>query len=53
MTFLDQASSSGIEKSMSYLSIGCGIFRRLNLENEVPLADVLELTLIAQEIKGK
>ncbi|KAH8585600.1 hypothetical protein B0O99DRAFT_646535 [Bisporella sp. PMI_857] len=53
MTFLDVASSSGTGKSMSYLSIGCGIFGRLNLENEVPLADVLELTLIAQQIKGR
>ncbi|KAH8588738.1 hypothetical protein B0O99DRAFT_638470 [Bisporella sp. PMI_857] len=53
MTFLDVASSSGTGKSMSYLSIGCGIFGRLNLENHVPLADVLELTLIAQQIKGR
>jgi hypothetical protein len=53
MTYLDVASSNGAEKSISYLSMGCGIFGRLNLENEVPLADVLELTRIAQQIKGR
>ncbi|TVY85215.1 Terrein cluster-specific transcription factor terR [Lachnellula suecica] len=53
MTFLDVASSTGAEKSISYLSMGCGIFGRLNLESEVPLADVLELTRIAQQIKGR
>ncbi len=54
MTFLDVATSSGAKKSISYLSMGCGIFGRLNLlDNEVPLADVLELTRTAQQIKGK
>lgn len=53
MTFLDVASSSGAKKSISYLSMGCGIFGRLNLDNEVPLADVLELTRTAQQIKGR
>lgn len=54
MTFLDVATSSGAERSISYLSMGCGIFGRLNLlYNEVPLADVLELTRTAQQIRGK
>ena len=56
MTFLDVATSSreGAKKSISYLSMGCGIFGRLNLlDNEVPLADVLELTRTAQQIRGK
>lgn len=53
MTYLDVACSNSAEKSISYLSMGCGIFGRLNLENEVPLADVLELTGIAQQIKGR
>lgn len=54
MTFLDVASSNGANKSISYLSMGCGIFGRLNLDNnEVPLADVLELTRTAQQIKGR
>lgn len=54
MTFLDVAtSSSDAKKSISYLSMGCGIFGRLNLDNEVPLADVLELTRTAQQIKGR
>lgn len=55
MTFLDVATGSGANnKSISYLSMGCGIFGRLNLiDNEVPLADVLELTRTAQQIKGK
>lgn len=51
MTFLDVATSSGTKKSISYLSMGCGIFGRLNLDNEVPLADVLELTRTAQLMK--
>lgn len=54
MTFLDVATSSGAKKSISYLSMGCGIFGRLNLlDNEVPLADVLELARTAQQIRGK
>lgn len=53
MTYLDVACSNNAEKSISYLSMGCGIFGRLNLESEVPLADVLELTGIAQQIKGR
>lgn len=54
ITFLDVATSSGANKSISYLSMGCGIFGRLNLlDNEVPLADVLELTRTAQQIRGK
>ncbi|MCJ1285674.1 hypothetical protein MMC26_005015 [Xylographa opegraphella] len=54
MTFLDVATSSGAKKSISYLSMGCGIFGRLNLlDSEVPLADVLELTRTAQQMKGK
>ena len=54
MTFLDVATSRGADKSISYLSMGCGIFGRLNLiDNEVPLADVLELTRTAQQIKRK
>ena len=54
MTFLDVASSSGAQKSISYLSMGCGIFGRLDLlDNEVPLADVLELTRAAQQLKRK
>lgn len=54
MTFLEVATSNGANKSISYLSMGCGIFGRLNLlDKEVPLADVLELTRTAQQIKGK
>ncbi|KAL3417086.1 integral membrane protein duf6 [Phlyctema vagabunda] len=53
MTFLDLASKSGTQKSIAYLSMGCGIFGRLHLEHEVPLVDVLELTQIAQQIKGR
>lgn len=53
MNFLDVVSSSGTQKSIAYLSMGCGIFGRLNLDNEVPLSDVLELTRIAQQIKGR
>lgn len=54
MTFLDVATSSGAKKSISYLSMGCGIFGRLNLlDNEVPLADLLELTRTAQQIIGR
>ena len=54
MTFLDVATSSGADKSISYLSMGCGIFGRLNLiDNKVPLADVLELTRTAQQIQRK
>ena len=54
MTFLDVATSSSAEKSISYLSMGCGIFGRLDiLDNDVPLADVLELTRTAQQIKSR
>lgn len=54
MTFLDVAISSGADKSISYLSMGCGIFGQLNLlDEEVPLADLLDLTRMAQQIKGK
>ncbi|MCJ1416210.1 hypothetical protein MMC32_002545 [Xylographa parallela] len=54
MTFLDAATSRGAKQSISYLGMGCGIFGRLNLlDSEVPLADVLELTRTAQQIKGK
>ncbi|KAL9619049.1 MAG: hypothetical protein Q9160_006304 [Pyrenula sp. 1 TL-2023] len=65
MAFLDIANSStnshsnpnphtkGPKRSISYLSMGCGIFGRLNLDNEVPLADVLELTRTAQQIRGR
>ena len=54
MTFLDVATSSGAQKGISYLSMGCGIFGRLTLlDSEAPLADVLELTRTAQQIKGK
>lgn len=50
--FLDVATRSSAKKSISYLSMGCGIFGRLNiLDNEVPLADVLELTRTAQQMK--
>lgn len=52
MTFLDVATSERPKDSISYLSMGCGIYGRLNLDNEVPLADVLELTRMAQQIKG-
>jgi hypothetical protein len=52
MTYLDVTCSNSVEKSLSYLCMGCGIFGKLNLDNEVPLADVLELTGIAQQIKG-
>ena len=53
--FLDVAATrSSAKKNISYLSMGCGIFGRLNiLDNEVPLADVLELTRTAQQIKRK
>jgi hypothetical protein len=53
MTYLDVTCSNSAEKGLSYLSMGCGIFGKLNLENDVPLADVLELTGIAQQIKGR
>lgn len=54
MTFLDVATSKSVKKSISYLSMGCGIFGRLNLlDNEVPLADVLELTRTAQQLRGR
>ena len=52
--FIDVATRSSAKKSVSYLSIGCGIFGRLNiLDNEVPLVDVLELTRTAQQITRK
>jgi len=52
--FLDVATRSSAKKSISYLSMGCGIFGRLNiLDNEVPLVDVLELTRTAQQMKRK
>ena len=51
ITFLDMVSSSGSKKSISYLSMGCGIFGRLSLDKELPLADVLELTRIAQQMR--
>ena len=52
--FLDVATRSSAEKSISYLSMGCGIFGRLNiLDNEIPLLDVLELTRTAQQIKRR
>ena len=53
MTFLDVASSSKANKSISYLSMGCGIFGRLNLDKEMPLIDVLELTRTAQQIEAQ
>lgn len=50
--FLDVATRSSAKNSISYLSMGCGIFGRLNiLDNEVPLADLLELTRTAQQMK--
>lgn len=51
ITFLDMVSSSGSKKSLPYLGMGCGIFGRLSLENELPLADVLELTRVAQQLR--
>ena len=54
MTFLDVVSWSGGRKSVSYLSMGCGIFGRLNLvDDEVPLAEVLELTRTAQSLRRR
>ena len=54
MTFMDVVSWSSGKKSVSYLSMGCGVFGRLNLvDDEVPLADVLELTRTAQLLKGR
>lgn len=51
--FLDVATRGTAEKSVSYLSMGCGVFGRLTvLDNEVPFADVLELARTAQQIKG-
>ena len=50
--FLDVVTRSSAKKSISYLSMGCGIFGRLNIiDNEVPLTDVLELTRTAQQMK--
>lgn len=43
-----------VRESICHLSIGCGIFGRLSLiDNEVPLADVLESTRTAQQMKGR
>lgn len=42
-------SSSGSKKSLPYLSMGCGIFGRLSLDNELPLEDVLELVRVARQ----
>jgi len=51
--YLDAACNNGAGKSISYLSMGCEIFGRLNLENNVLLADILELTWIAQACEAK
>ena len=54
VAFLEVVTRNGDKKNISYLSMGCGIFGRLTLlDNGVPLADVLELTRIAQQIRGR
>lgn len=54
MTFLDVVSWSVGKKSISYLSMGCGIFGRLNLGDDgVPLAEVLELMRTAQLLRER